>query len=64
MTVDLHEAAVAAGATVLGDPPHYLFSEDQLAAFLSGFGIVVEPLGATAVLNLHVLMQIIVDCPN
>lgn len=44
MTTDLHEAAIEAGATVLGDPPHYLFSEDQIAAFLSGFGIVVEHL--------------------
>ncbi len=34
---DLHTAALAAGATLLGEGPHhYLFSEEQLVAFLAG----------------------------
>jgi len=32
---EIHEAAVACRATVLGDPPHYLFDVDQLAVFLA-----------------------------
>lgn len=28
----LHELAVNCGATVLGDPPHYLMTAEQLAA--------------------------------
>lgn len=30
----LHRLAVAAGATVLGDPPHYLLDPDQLRAVI------------------------------
>lgn len=30
----LHQIAVECGATVLGDPPHYLLSADQLAAIV------------------------------
>lgn len=30
----LHQAAIEAGATVLGDPPHYLLTAEQLFEFL------------------------------
>lgn len=31
---DIHTAAVEAGATVLGDPPHYLMTAAELVAFV------------------------------
>lgn len=31
----LHAAALAAGATMLGDPPHFLFDLKQLARFVA-----------------------------
>lgn len=32
---EAEEAALAAGATVLGDPPHYLLTAEQLARMVS-----------------------------
>lgn len=39
----IHAAAVAAGATVLGDPPHYLLTAEQLAALLADLNRPVLP---------------------
>lgn len=32
---ELHQAAIDAGASVLGDPPHYLMDAAQLAVFVA-----------------------------
>jgi hypothetical protein len=41
---DVGDLALAAGATVLGDPPHYLLTAEQLAAFV----VLVAPLAVPA----------------
>lgn len=49
----LHDLATLAGATVLGDPPQYLFSQKQLARLLD----MVTAGDATALIRLHDLLE-------